>query len=202
MFVETNIDLEYLVSSDPTMSTMATAERAMLAAAGLRNIGGGQLRCPKCQQTYLLEELICPYCGKLDFNTDKTANFAGLMKELVDFEKQPVGDAFAVQRPLVFEVNGARLELPSASMLVVGRAGKVVGDPQADVNLTAFNAEALGVSRQHIKIVRAHGLTYVSDLGSLNGTFLNTHPLPLGTKRILRDRDELRLGHLRIIVRF
>jgi hypothetical protein len=202
MSVEIKIGSESPVSSDRTMSTMAAAERAMLEAARLRHAGAGLLRCPTCQQTYLLETLICPRCGKFGFDTEKTANFSGVMKELAAFVKQPVGDAFAVQRPIVFEVNGERLELPSASMLVVGRASKVPSDRQPDVNLNAFDAEALGVSRQHIKIVRAHDLTYLSDMGSKNGTFLNTRRLALGTQRILRDRDELRLGHLKIKVRF
>ncbi len=202
MSADNTIGSEAPVSSDRTMSTIAAAERAMLEAARLRNAGAGLLRCPTCQQTYLLEALICPRCGKLNFDSDKTTGFTGLMKELAAFAKQPVGDAFAVQRPIVFEVNGARLELPSASMLVVGRASKVPGDPPPDVNLNAFDAETLGVSRQHVKIVRANDLTYVSDMGSKNGTFLNTRPLAPGTQRILRDRDELRLGHLRIKVRF
>ena len=96
------------------------------------------------------------------------------MKELAAFVKQPVGDAFAMHRPIVFDVNGARLELPSASTLVIGRASKAASDPQPDVSLNAFDAEVLGVSRRHVKIVRAHDLTYVSDMGSKNGTFLNT----------------------------
>ncbi len=202
MSADSTIGSEAPVSSDRTMSTIAAAERAMLEAARLRNAGAGLLRCPTCQQTYLLEALICPRCGKLGFDTEKTANFAGLVKELAAFVKQPVGDAFAVQRPIVFEVNGAQLELPSARMLVVGRASKAPSDPQPDVSLNAFDAEALGVSRQHVKIVRANDLTYISDMGSKNGTFLNTHPLAFGTQRILRDRDELRLGHLKITVRF
>jgi FHA domain len=202
MSVETYIGAESPVSSDRTLSTIAAAERAMLEAAHLRQAGAGLLCCPACQQTYLLEALICPRCGKLGFDNEKTANFAGLVKELAAFVKQPVGDAFAMQKTIVFEVNGTRLELPSGSMFVVGRASKVPGDPQPDVNLNAFDAEALGVSRQHVKIVRAHDLTYVSDMGSKNGTFLNTRLLASGTRRILRDRDELRLGHLKIRVRF
>jgi hypothetical protein len=202
MSAETNVGSESPVSSDRTLSTIAAAERAMLEAAHLRHAGAALLRCPTCQQTYLLEALICPRCGKFGFDTEKTANFTGLIKELAAFVKQPVGDAFAMQKPIVFEVNGTRLELPTASMLVVGRASKVPGDPQPDVSLNAFDAEALGVSRQHVKIERAHDLTHVSDMGSKNGTFLNTRPLAPGTQRILRDRDELRLGHLKIMVRF
>ncbi len=203
MPVETNIGSVSPVRGDRTMSTIAAAERAMLEAVRLRDVGAGKLRCPKCQQNYLLEELTCPRCGNLDFDSIKTANLSGLMKESTAFVKQPVGNPFAVvQRPIFFVVNGARLELPAASMLIVGRASKVAGDPQPDVNLNVFNAEALGVSRQHIKIVREHDLTYLSDMGSKNGTFLNTHPLAIGSKRILRDRDELRLGHLKITVRF
>jgi hypothetical protein len=202
MFVETYIGTEFPVSGDRTLSTVAAAERAMLETGHLPSEGTGQLHCPRCQQNYRLEELICPRCDKLYVDRNKTANFSVLMKELVSLVKQPVGNAFAMQRPIVFEVKGARLELPAASILVVGRSSNVAGDPQPDVNLNAFNAEALGVSRQHIKIVRAHDLTYLSDMNSRNGTFLNTQPLTPGTQRIVRDRDELRLGHLKIMVRF
>src|SRR4051812_5679389 len=104
MLVDTKIGSESPVSSDRTMSTIAAAERALLEAVHLRQTGAGLLRCPLCQQTYLLEALICPRCGKLGFDTDKTADFTVLLKELAAFVKQPVGDAFAVQRPIVFEV--------------------------------------------------------------------------------------------------
>ncbi len=203
MSIQTNSGSESPVRDDHTMTTMAAADREILEAALLRNVGEGQLRCPKCQQTYLLEALICPRCGNLDVNSNKTVNFFGLIKELVTRVKQPVGNAFAaVQKPIVFEVNGAQLELPVAGVLIVGRASKIVGDPQPDVDLNTFDAEALGVSRRHVKIVREHDLTYLSDIGSKNGTFLNTHPLAIGSRRILRDGDELRLGHLKIKVTF
>src|SRR5579859_8111898 len=114
MRVETNIGTDGPVSGDRTMSTVADAERAMLEAALFRNVGAGQLRCPKCRQNYFLEELVCPRCGKLDFDSNKTGIFSELMKELTSYVKQPAGDAFAMQRLIVFEVNGARLELPIA----------------------------------------------------------------------------------------
>jgi len=189
--------------ADGTMSSVSAEERAILEEARLRLVAAQQLRCPHCQQMYLPGAVACPHCGNLSFDSGKTTNFYGVLKEFIAFRKLPVGQAFAaVLRPIVFEIDGAHLELPIATTLVVGRLSKVPGDPQSDVILDAFNAEALGVSRRHIKIVRKHNLTYFSDMGSKNGTFLNACPVPGGSQRILRDRDELRLGHLKLKVGF
>ena len=201
MLTQTNIGSGYPVGNDWLMSTM-TAQPVILEAARFRNTDAGQRCCPECHQNYLQEELICPRCGSINFDNTKTVAFSGSVNEFSALVKQPVGEASAVQKPIVFEVNGARLKLPSASSLVVGSAGKEASDPQPDVNLNLFNAEALGVSCQHVKILSTHDVTYLSDMGSKNGTFLNAHPLAPGTQSIVRDRDELRLGNLKVRVRF
>jgi FHA domain len=203
MHIETDARSESAVGVDGTMSSLSAAERASLEEARSRLVAAEQLRCPHCQQMYLPGEVACPHCGNLFIDNGKTRNFYGILKELFASPKLPIGDAFAVVlRPIVFEIDGARLELPAASTLVVGRFSRGPDDLAPDVNLAAFNAEALGVSRRHVKIVRKHDLTYFSDMGSKNGTFLNARPVLGGSQRILRDKDELRLGHLKIRVRF
>ena len=48
------------------------------------------------------------------------------------------------------------------------------------------------VSRQHARVTQAHGRLFIEDLGSSNGTFLNTPALR--EKSELRDRDEVQVG--------
>jgi pSer/pThr/pTyr-binding forkhead associated (FHA) protein len=102
----------------------------------------------------------------------------------------------------MFEIGGTCITLPNADTLVIGRLSKVANDPQPDVNLNAYGADICGVSRQHIKLIRRGDLTYVTDMGSSNGTFLNGRPITHQRERVLRNGDELQLGYLKVKVRF
>ena len=59
-----------------------------------------------------------------------------------------------------------------------------------------------GVSRYHAAIVRRDGALSIVDKGGANGTFLNGQRLIAHQPRILRDGDDLRLGHMVLQVRF
>ncbi len=201
MQVRTDSGAEPAMEHDDTDPRLSAAERKLLEEARLRGVATGKLQCPVCQENYTPGELTCPRCGTVLDTGGQTIQLETLLEKPA--KKPPVGDAFASdQKPIVFEIDGTELELPPASVVVVGRTSNVPGDPQPDVDLSAFNAEKMGVSRQHVKILRRHDLTYVSDMGSINGTFLNGHQLSAGIQRIIRDGDELKLGYLRITVRF
>ena len=51
----------------------------------------------------------------------------------------------------------------------------------------------VGVSRQHVRIVRTEEGYHLRDLGSTNGTYLNDTKIAHGTV-LLRDGDQIRLG--------
>jgi hypothetical protein len=70
------------------------------------------------------------------------------------------------------------------------------------INMTPFDGEAMGVSREHAALFREDTILTLTDLGSTNGTYLNGLPLPAYQSRIVRDRDELRLGMLRLVFQF
>lgn len=104
-------------------------------------------------------------------------------------------------KPVIFEIDGKQLTLPVADEMIVGRCSGTAGS-QPDVDLSLFAAEEKGVSRLHIQINHRNALFYVTDLGSLNGTWLNGFCLSPHIERLLRDGDGLRLGRLVIKVKF
>jgi signal transduction histidine kinase len=57
--------------------------------------------------------------------------------------------------------------------------------------------DAPEVSRQHARLLRSDGKTYLEDLGSSNGTYLNR--LKLRGQIELRDRDEIQIGPFRLL---
>lgn len=71
-----------------------------------------------------------------------------------------------------------------------------------DIDLTGFHAEQHGVSRQHARLTINEESLYITDLGSANHTFLNGLRLTAHQPRILRDGDEIRLGHLKLQITF
>ncbi len=93
-----------------------------------------------------------------------------------------------VPEPFVFDAD-------AITELVIGRF-----DPDSnhapDVDLENFNAAEKGVSRRHAVIIRREGQLNLMDIGSDNGTFLNGQRLSAQQPRILRDGDDIRLGHL------
>ena len=99
-----------------------------------------------------------------------------------------------VPEPFIFDAN-------AVEELVMGRL-----DPDTntapEIDLEPFGAADKGVSRKHAVIVRREGSLNIMDLGSYNGTYLNGQRLVAQQPRILRDGDDLRLGHLVLHIKF
>lgn len=89
--------------------------------------------------------------------------------------------------------NGELIEMPEQRVLLVGRYCPI--NP-IHVDLSHHNAYALGVSRQHLSIEQSQGRYYITDLNSVNGTWLNGHPLKPHTPYEMQHGDELQLGLL------
>src|SRR5574341_1434055 len=66
------------------------------------------------------------------------------------------------------------------------------------VDLTPLDGENLGVSRRHMMFHPSLANLFVSDLGSTNGTLLNSEPLG-GTPRRLTNGDSLTLGRMKFV---
>jgi hypothetical protein len=75
-------------------------------------------------------------------------------------------------------------------------------DDHPDLDLNKYGAFFHGVSRKHVLITKDGNLLQIEDLGSTNGTYLNGTKLFPHQPRMLRDGDELCLGHLVMRVHF
>jgi hypothetical protein len=85
--------------------------------------------------------------------------------------------------------------------IILGRMTEQ-GDTVTYINLTAYGAEDMGVSRRHARLLRDHKAVYLMDLKSTNGTRLNGESLSPSVEKRLRDGDEVMLGRLRFYVYF
>jgi FHA domain len=189
------------VETNSAVLPLAPAERALMDPRGGVNPKSADRRCPNCQATYLPGALVCLDCGILFSAGGKTKKI-GDAKDPTAPKVAPVGAAFVEeQRPIVLDINGIHVTLPVGESVIVGRMSEVPGDLRPDINLNAFDATELGVSRLHVKITRVRDLTHVLDLNSSNGTYLNGRRLVPSCPRILRNGDELQLGRLKAKVR-
>jgi hypothetical protein len=83
--------------------------------------------------------------------------------------------------------------------IVLGR-GKEADN--VDLDLTDYDAGALGVSRRHAIMQILAGNLYIIDSGSTNGTYINGKKIPHGEPRQVEDDDIISLGgfHFKVII--
>jgi hypothetical protein len=162
--------------------------------------------CPQCNRENKEEEKICIYCGTP--LVDVKAGTSTRTLDDTDFEEgvPKWGSArFGSRTNLLIGVDDAVrtfiFDADQIEQLVIGRQDPVSGEAP-EINLTPFSALEKGVSRKHAAIVRKDGSLYIVDMGSPNGTFLNGQKLVPNQARVLRDGDDIRLGHLVVRVTF
>ena len=143
--------------------------------------------CPKCQTNNAEDSQFCSQCGaRLLSEMDSTISFTGLVEvaeeEPIDFEK--LGD----EGPLLIVVKGIGVGQTfsvSKNELKIGR------DPDNDIFL-----DDITVSRKHDLIKHKKGNLVISDVGSLNGTYLNHERVD---EAYLDNKDEIQIGKFKMI---
>jgi pSer/pThr/pTyr-binding forkhead associated (FHA) protein len=95
--------------------------------------------------------------------------------------------------------NGGTVDVPTAYEVIIGRRNSTL---PIDVDLGPYEAEELGVSRQHIKLEVVEERIMVSDLDSANGSRLNGALMTPRQVYPVNDGDVLKLGRLHLIVLF
>lgn len=162
------------------------------------------IKCPKCSHENADAIQICEVCGELlikpTFQTKKyddadyeqgtprwgsarVSSSMSLVLDVVDTKRSFVYEMESINRILMGRKDAEETEFPLIDLGQVGGLEK-------------------GVSRRHAEIIRRDGALHIMDNGSSNGTYLNGQKLVAQQPRVLRDGDEIRLGHLAVRVTF
>lgn len=160
---------------------------------------------------------VCPHCGKHNRVSERVCYFCGelLLKGTDTFQTQILDDPAAVDDAwfgedsvLILTARTTQQEYKirpqdSERELVVGRSTNR-GPMMPDIDLADSEGNKLGVSRLHLSIRydMQYNTVTVFDLGSANGTFVNGQRLHPHEVRVLRHKDELRLGNMMLDVTF
>ncbi len=100
-------------------------------------------------------------------------------------------------------LSGSRKSLtihaPGVEGYVIGRGDEIL-DYKPDLDMTSWGARDQGVSRRHAALVMFNNALHVIDLGSVNGTHVNGSRLVPHTPYPVHAGDELRFGHLAVMV--
>lgn len=165
-------------------------------------------KCPNCEHDQDDSAAICTYCGALLTSAEDEYSTTRSLENSDDDGDgvQRWGSAQFVERMnLVIsvrgEVGGFSYDANHVDELVIGRYDPDTAEsPQID--LRDFGATEKGVSRRHASIIRRDGALRIVDRGSPNGTYLNGQKLIAEQPRVLRDGDDIRLGHLVLQIHF
>jgi hypothetical protein len=163
--------------------------------------------CPNCQHKETEGALFCSECGApLESGARiSTQNIkrvpTSLLKERIEIPTPKPIPPISVDAAVSLYLMDAGQILPLEERLefTVGRSAQ--GQPiLPDIDLAQFRAYEYGVSRLHLSIkINGQQIT-VTDLGSVNGTWLNGQKISSHKANILNHGDILILGKLKVQV--
>jgi len=160
--------------------------------------------CPMCQQEALVGTLYCSECGAelfhLDVSPPKTVLYGNVGRPVPGTAPHPVSEANAYSHAkataLVFLrilETGQTIPLESGEEFTLGRiSGSQPILP--DIDLTPYKAYEGGVSRLHATIKISRDMVTITDLGSANGTRINSKKIAAHQPYPLSNEDILSLG--------
>lgn len=162
------------------------------------------IQCPNCHRKNRAKDVFCYSCGRLldESELHDTRTFKNATDELYDdeyFGKDSLLILTTQREKTRFEL---RPQLQRTDF-VLGRSSEEQ-TVSPDVDLVALQAAELGVSRLHLSISYDETLELIQihDLGSANGTMVNSQKIHPSEQRILRHGDELSLGRLVLKVHY
>lgn len=159
------------------------------------------VHCPHCGRPNRAGEIWCTACGKMLQESESSASTRELEHESGD-DSQFFGKASVLV--LTVRDKGMRFKVRPQKQkhdIIIGRGDQSV---QPDVDLDEVDAANYGVSRMHASLhydARLSTLS-VTDMSTVNGTYLNGVKLLPGEVRVLQDGDELRLGQMVLNIQF
>jgi hypothetical protein len=160
--------------------------------------------CPMCRQEELVGSLYCSECGAelfhLDVSPPKTVLYGSENRPGSGTAPQPASESIpffqaraTAQVFLRILETGQTIPLEDGEEFTLGRiSGSQPILP--DIDLTPYKAYESGVSRLHATIKIARDQVTITDLGSANGTRINSKKIAAHQPYSLNNEDILSLG--------
>jgi hypothetical protein len=160
--------------------------------------------CPNCKGTNISGTVFCSECGAQLLYSDTLVthniNTAQVREALTNVPTHPLAAQqveVTTWASLHLLDTGQMLPLVDRSEFTLGRVSD--GQPiMPDIDLSAYQAYANGVSRLHAIIKRAGSRIIIMDLGSANGTYLNGKRLGPNMEQTITHGDIIALGKLKM----
>ncbi len=158
--------------------------------------------CSNCKHANMTGAIFCSECGSQLIGKDALTTQTIITDRLktgptkVDDSYQSF-DGSDAWGSLHLLDTGQVLPLSTRNEFTLGRVSE--GQPiMPDIDLSAYQAYAAGVSRLHAVIKREGPRLIFMDLGSANGTFINGKRLAPNVEQEVKHGDILALGKLKI----
>lgn len=159
--------------------------------------------CPRCGMVNRPGEVFCVDCGSaLQAHAGQAGHAGGTLRlsGAAGQDRAYFGENMVVIFRLQDTHEMIRI-MPKTDEMVIGRTSPdSVMIP--DIDLSPHNGEALGVSRLHATLRRKDTSIVLTDMGSLNHTYINGQRVHAQEVRVVQDGDELQFGQLRVNVYF
>ncbi|MGJ3239725.1 MAG: FHA domain-containing protein [Anaerolineae bacterium] len=110
----------------------------------------------------------------------------------------------ASSRPLMLYIadGSAPISVKRLNEQVIGRSDPLKTDYTLDIDLAPFNAQQLGVSRQHARLDAVGRVPHLIDLGSYTGRYIYGVRLNEAEPYSLDSGDEIQFGRLKMRIYF
>ncbi|MDX9992140.1 MAG: FHA domain-containing protein [Anaerolineales bacterium] len=163
-----------------------------------------EIFCPVCKLKNEASASICAHCQSpltgLESGLRTTKRLAGVTKifdtdELLKNVSIPKSGVV-----IVSQESGQEIAVVQEDKFVLGRSAE--GIEETVVDLSAFGAYGLGVSRLHVLVQKTKKGYEISDMDSTNGSWLNDEELVPNKFYSIRSGDNIRMGKLYLIVLF
>jgi hypothetical protein len=160
--------------------------------------------CPICAHANREGVVLCERCGShiAHIPVSPTHELEGYWDEVSGATRRGTSH-LRPRTQVVIRIRdeGQSVVLSTDRPIVLGRLNKHVSR-KPDIDLSPFGAYRKGVSSTHATLKRQDNTIIILDLGSTNGTFLNGQRLFPNQPYLVRDGDEIRLGHLVTVLQF
>ena len=163
------------------------------------------IACPNCKSINIPGAVFCSECGAQLLYSDAlvTQNITtaqvreALAKQPTNPLASPQVEVVTTWASLHLLDTGQMLPLVDRNEFTLGRVSD--GQPiMPDIDLSAYQAYAGGVSRLHAVLKRIGSRIVIMDLGSANGTYLNGRRLSPNVEQSINHGDIIALGKLKI----